>query len=376
MDYSNQGKIQVSGILDVHTKGFGFLRQQFRFYSENNEDTYVPPEIIRRSYLKTGMRIDGIGEKGRAGNIILQSVQKINGRPPQQFSDQRPFYKMTTVSPYQRIRLETPGGPISSRIIDILAPLGKGSRSLIVAPPKAGKTTLLKEIANSVAINHPEIAIYALLIDERPEEVTDIQRSIKGEVIASCMDQTLFNHVRISRFAIEIVKQRVMSGEDVLVIMDSITRMSRAFNTAEGESGRTMSGGLDSRAMEFPRNFFGSARKIEGGGSLTIIGTALIETGSRMDDLIFREFQGTGNQEIQLSRRLSDKRIFPAFDLEKSRTRREELLLSRDELEASTRVRRGLNGLPLDITMERLIDTISKFKTNEDFVRMLVNAKI
>ena len=376
MDHSNQGKIQVSGILDIHTKGFGFLRQQFRFYSENNEDTYVPPEIIRRSYLKTGMYIEGIGEKGRAGNIILQTVQKINGRPPQHFSDQRPFYKLTTISPYQRIKLETPGGPLSSRIIDILAPLGKGSRSLIVAPPKAGKTTLLKEIANAVAINHPEIAIYALLIDERPEEVTDIQRSIKGEVIASCMDQTLFNHVRISRFAIEIVKQRVMSGEDVLIIMDSITRMSRAFNTAEGESGRTMSGGLDSRAMEFPRNFFGSARKIENGGSLTIIGTALIETGSRMDDLIFREFQGTGNQEIQLSRRLSDKRIFPAFDLEKSRTRKEELLLTRDELEASVRVRRGLNGLPLDITMERLIDTISKFKTNEDFVRMLVNAKI
>ena len=376
MDYSSQGKIQVSGILDIHTKGFGFLRQQFRFYSENNEDTYVPPEIIRRSYLKTGMFIEGIGEKGRAGNIILQTVQKINGKPPHHFSDQRPFYKLTTVSPYQQIKLETPGGPLSTRIIDILAPLGKGSRSLIVAPPKAGKTTLLKEIANAVAINHPEMAIYALLIDERPEEVTDIQRSIKGEVIASCMDQTLFNHVRISRFAIEIVKQRVMSGEDVLIIMDSITRMSRAFNTAEGESGRTMSGGLDSRAMEFPRNFFGSARKIENGGSLTIIGTALIETGSRMDDLIFREFQGTGNQEIQLSRRLSDKRIFPAFDLEKSRTRKEELLLTRDELEASTRIRRGLNGLPLDVTMERLIDTISKFKTNEDFVRMLVNAKI
>ena len=376
MVFAAKGKTHVSGILDVHPKGFGFLRQKYRLNSDSNEDTYVPHEVIRRNYLKMGMYVEGIGEPGRAGNIILQSLLLINGKDPRAYIDQRPFHKLTTVSPYERIRLETKSGNLSTRILDVLSPLGKGSRCLIVSPPKAGKTTLLKDIANAVTENHPEIQIYALLIDERPEEVTDIQRSIKGEVIASCMDQTLYNHCRISRFAIEIAKQRVLAGEDVLIIMDSITRMSRAFNTAEGESGRTLSGGLDSRAMEFPRSFFGAARKIENGGSLTIIGTALIETGSRMDDLIFREFQGTGNQEIQLSRKLSDKRIFPALDLEKTRTRREELLFSRDELEASARMRRALSGLNPDVAMERLIDTISKYKQNCDFVTMLANARL
>ena len=369
--------MEVSGILDVHSKGFGFLRQKAHFYSESPDDAYVPPELIRRNNLKAGLFIEGIGEDGKAGNIILNSVRLINGKPPQHGHHYTPpFHKLTTVSPYERIHLETKGGPLSTRIVDLITPLGKGSRSLIVAPPKAGKTTFLKDIANAVAINHPEIKIYAVLIDERPEEVTDIMRSIKGEVIASSMDQSIINHVRISRLAIEIAKQRVLAGEDVMIIMDSITRMSRAFNAAEGESGRTMTGGLDSRAMEFPRNFFGSARKIEHGGSLTIIGTALIDTGSRMDELIFREFQGTGNQEIQLSRRLADKRIFPAIDLEKSRTRRDELLLNKDELETATRIRRALTDLSPDIAMERLIDTVQKYKTNYEFVKMLSQTKL
>ena len=262
------------------------------------------------------------------------------------------------------------------RIVDILSPIGKGSRSLIVSPPKAGKTTFLKEIAEACATNHPEIKIFALLIDERPEEVTDMMRSIKGEVIASSLDQSLINHVRLSRLTIEIAKRKVEMGEDVLIIMDSITRMSRAFNAVHGDSGRTMTGGLDTLAMEFPRSFFGSARNIEGGGSLTIIATALIDTGSRMDELIFREFQGTGNQEIQLSRKLANKRIFPAIDIEKTRTRKEELLLTEKELKAVTRVRRGLFDLPIDIAMERLIDTMQKYKSNVEFLELLLNAKI
>jgi transcription termination factor Rho len=262
------------------------------------------------------------------------------------------------------------------RIVDLLAPLGKGSRSLIVSSPKVGKTTFLKEIAAACAANHPEIFVYALLVDERPEEVTDMVRSIKGEVVASCIDQSILNHVRVSRLVIEMAKRRAEAGEDILILVDSLTRMARAFNTVEGESGRTMSGGLDSRAMEFPRSFFGSARKIEHGGSLTIVATVLVDTGSRMDELIFREFQGTGNQELRLNRRLSDKRIFPAIDIERSRTRREELLLSPDELGTSTRIRRGLSDLPPEVAMERLLDTIKKYKTNADFSHMLMQAKI
>ncbi|EKD26087.1 MAG: hypothetical protein ACD_79C01375G0002 [uncultured bacterium] len=376
MEQTSNNSFKVAGILDIHPKGFGFLRQKQYFYSESPSDIYVTVDFIRRKRLKPGIYIEGEGETGKEGNNILKSINTLNGMPFEKYLSFPPFNKLVSVSPDEILRLETPNCPLSMRIVDILAPIGKGSRSLVISPPKVGKTTFLKEIANSCAINHPEIQIFALLIDERPEEVTDIQRSIKGEVIASSMDQSLINHVRLSRLSIEIAKRKVEEGKDVLIIMDSITRMSRAFNTIEGESGRTMSGGLDSRAMEFPRYFFGSARKIENGGSLTIVATTLVDTGSRMDELIFREFQGTGNQEIQLSRKLSDKRIFPAMDLQKSRTRKEELLLTPDELLASTRIRRGLADLHPDIAMERLIDTMKKFKTNREFVDMLLNAKV
>lgn len=366
----------VQGVLDVHSKGFGFLRQKQRFYSESPEDAYVPVDFIRRNGLRSGFFIEGEGENGKAGNLILKHLHRVNGRPPVRKRSGRPFHKLTTVSPHERIRLETEDGPLSMRIVDLLAPLGKGSRSLIVSSPKVGKTTFLKEIAAACAANHPEIFVYALLVDERPEEVTDMVRSIKGEVVASCIDQSILNHVRVSRLVIEMAKRRAEAGEDILILVDSLTRMARAFNTVEGESGRTMSGGLDSRAMEFPRSFFGSARKIEHGGSLTIVATVLVDTGSRMDELIFREFQGTGNQELRLNRRLSDKRIFPAIDIERSRTRREELLLSPDELGTSTRIRRGLSDLPPEVAMERLLDTIKKYKTNADFSHMLMQAKI
>ncbi|MBN2143171.1 MAG: transcription termination factor Rho [Candidatus Aureabacteria bacterium] len=366
----------ISGILDVHSKGFGFVRQKSHLYSESDNDPYVPPEMIRRIRLKSGCLIEGEQGVGREGKPVLSFISTVNGLSPDAFSRLPAFSSLTTISPDEKIHLETKGGPLSMRIMDLLVPLGKGSRSLIVSPPKAGKTTILKELAHAVAVNHPEIQIYALLIDERPEEVTDIRRSIKGEVLASSMDQSIGNHVRLARLASEMVKRKVEAGENVFLLIDSITRVSRAFNNMEGNSGRTLSGGLDSRAMEFPRSFFGSARKIEHKGSLTIIGTTLVETGSRMDELIFQEFQGTGNQEVILSRKLADKRIFPAIDIIRSRTRREELILSPDDLEAATRIRKGLSGLNPDVAMERLIETIQKYETNADFVRMLLNAKV
>ncbi len=366
----------VSGILDVNSKGFGFLRQKNGFYAESQDDPYVSPDLIRKLGLKSGLFLEGEEGQGKTGKPVLRTVTRANGKPADEWRRMPAFNTLTTVSPDQRLRLETKGGPLSTRIIDLLAPIGKGSRSLIVSPPKTGKTTLLKDIAQAVTKNHPEIKLYALLIDERPEEVTDMHRSIKGEVLASSMDMAMGNHVRLTRLASEMVKRKVEAGEDVLLILDSITRVSRAFNNFEGTSGRTLSGGLDSRAMEFPRSFFGSARNIEGGGSLTIIATALVDTGSRMDELIFQEFQGTGNQEIILNRRAADKRIWPAIDILKSRTRRDELLLSADELEGATRIRRGLGSLNPDSAMERLLETIPKYETNEDFIKVLLSTKM
>lgn len=370
-------RFSISGVLEIHRKGFGFLRSKKNFYSEKPEDPFVPFDIIKKRGLKPGTFIEGQGETGKTGNAVLKFIDKVNGQPLSSRNRQdNLFFRLTSVSPNERIKLELKDGPISMRIIDILCPLGKGSRSLIISPPKVGKTTFLKEIANSIHINHPEIEIITLLVDERPEEVTDMMRSVHGEVIASSMDQSLYNHTRICRLTIEMARRKAEAGKDVLILMDSITRMSRAFNTMEGDSGRTLSGGLDAYAMDFPRTFFGSARKLERGGSLTIIATCLVDTGSRMDELIYREFQGTGNQEVRLSRKLSDKRIFPAIDLEKSRTRREELLLDRAELTASTRIRKGLFDLRPDISMERLIETMQKFPDNATFVEMLISAKI
>jgi len=373
---SVSGLSTVSGILDINNKGFGFLRQKNGYYVENQEDPYVSPDLIRKFGLKAGLFLEGEDGQGRAGKPALKTILRANGKPVDEWRQMQAFHTLTTISPDQRLRLETKGGPLSTRIIDLLCPIGKGSRSLIVAPPKTGKTTILKDLAQAVTKNHPEIKLYALLIDERPEEVTDMQRSIQGEVLASSMDMTIGNHVRLTRLASEMVKRKVEAGEDVLLILDSITRVSRAFNNYDGNSGRTLSGGLDSRAMEFPRSFFGSARKIEGGGSLTIVATALIDTGSRMDELIFQEFQGTGNQEIVLNRRAADKRIWPAIDIIKSRTRKDELLLSENELEGATRIRRGLSGLNLENTMERLLETIQKYETNEDFIKVLLSTKM
>jgi transcription termination factor Rho len=373
---NDSASTMASGILDVNSKGFGFLRQKNGYYAESEDDHYVSPELIRKLGLKTGLFLEGEEDYGKTGKRILKEVLRANGKPAAEWRRMQAFHTLTTISPDQRLRLETKGGPVSTRIIDLLSPIGKGSRSLIVAPPKTGKTTLLKDLAQAVTKNHPEIKLYALLIDERPEEVTDMRRSIQGEVLASSMDMAMGNHVRLTRLASEMVKRKIEMGEDVLLILDSITRVSRAFNNYEGTSGRTLSGGLDSRAMEFPRSFFGSARNIEQGGSLTIIATALVDTGSRMDELIFQEFQGTGNQEIILNRRTADKRIWPAIDIIKSRTRRDELLLSANELEGATRIRRGLSGLSPENAMERLLETIQKYETNEDFIKVLLSTKL
>ncbi len=366
--------IKISGILDVNQKGFGFIRKKGVFYRESQDDTFVPAEFIRRKWLRSGLYIEGEGVYGKEGNLILKKIISLNNKQTEIYRVPKPYHKLTTISPTQRIKLETEDGPLSTRVIDLLSPIGKGSRSLIIAPPKVGKTTILKDIANGCSISNPDISIYVLLIDERPEEVTDMVRSIKGQVLASSMDQDLINHTRLCRLTLEIAKRKVEMGEDVLILLDSITRMSRAFNNTEGDSGRSLSGGLDSRAMIFPRSFFGAARNIEHGGSLTIIGTALVDTGSKMDELIFREFQGTGNQEVVLSRRLSNKRVFPAIDIERTRTRKEELLLTKDQLLASTRIRRGLFNLNNTNAMERLIETMKQHDTNDKFIKVLLDA--
>lgn len=361
----------AEGILELHTDGYGFMR--FENYLSGSEDIYVSPSQIRRFQLKTGDKISGITRPPKSGEKYkaLLYVKKINGKDPDTASQRPNFDTLTPIYPEDRITLETHGNELSTRIIDLIAPIGKGQRGMIVAPPKAGKTILLKKIANSIARNHPDMEIIILLIDERPEEVTDMQRSVKGDVVYSTFDELPKHHIKVAEMVLERGKRLVEHGKDVVILLDSITRLARAYNLTIPASGRTLSGGLDPSALHRPKRFFGAARNIENGGSLTILATALVETGSRMDDVIFEEFKGTGNMEVHLDRRLSEKRIFPAIDINKSGTRREDLLLSQQELETIWGIRKALSNSPIIEVTERIIDNLISTKDNDDFINML-----
>jgi transcription termination factor Rho len=350
--------------LEIGDKGFGFLRSAAKNYAPSSQDIFVSADLIRQYGLRPGLSLKGKTQPGHKGGPQLVTIETINGEPPDKYAKLIPFDKLTTVHPIQKINLETGPESISMRVLDMLAPIGKGQRGLIVSPPRSGKTTLLKQIANSVVKNHPEITLIVLLVDERPEEVTDFRREVKGEVVASSNDMDQPSHMRISLMTIDRARRMVEFGKDVVILLDSITRVARVFNNAQGNSGRTMTGGLDARAMEQPRKMFAAARKTEEAGSLTIMATALIETGSRMDELIFQEFKGTGNMELVLDRKIAEQRIWPAVDIFQSGTRKEELLIPAKDLEKIAYIRRGLSGLNPPTAMGRVVEGLTKFPTN------------
>jgi transcription termination factor Rho len=361
----------VEGVLEVLPDGYGFLRSDN--YLSGAKDVYVSPSQIRRFSLKTGDKIRGKGRIPKEGEKFqaLLYVQTVNGDQPDAASKRVPFEHLTPIFPDKRITLETTPRELSTRLIDLIAPIGKGQRGMIVSPPKAGKTILLKKIANAMTKNYPEIELIVLLIDERPEEVTDMQRSINGEVVYSTFDKVPEHHIKVAEMVLERAQRLVEHKKDVVILLDSITRLARAYNLTIPPTGRTLSGGLDPGALHSPKRFFGAARNIEFGGSLTIIATALIETGSRMDDVIFEEFKGTGNMEVHLDRKLSEKRIFPAIDVNKSGTRREELLLSQKELEAIWAIRKAISNMGTADVTEMLINKLMQTKNNEEFVNSI-----
>src|SRR5580704_1687797 len=361
-----------SGYLEISEKGFGFLRTSQNHFHPKPTDIFVTPDTIKRNFLREGCLITGPTQPPHRGNSPqLKNVDTVNDMPFADYTKNVRFENLTTIDPIEKFNFETSPDLLEQRIIDLVTPLGKGTRGLIVAPPRTGKTTILKQIANAVTQNHPEVHVLVLLIDERPEEVTDFQRSVKAEVVASSNDQDLETHVRLSRFIIERCRRMVESGKDIFVLLDSVTRVARAYNSVHGGSGRTMTGGVDARALEIPRKMFASARKIEEGGSLTILATALVDTGSRMDELIFQEFKGTGNMELVLDRKLSDRRLFPAIDVPKSGTRKEEKLFSAKNIESIRKLRRTMVDLNPVEAMETLIAALKKHKTNEELLAKL-----
>jgi len=366
----------VSGILEVlPDNGFGFLRGEN--YLSTPKDVYVSPTQIRRFNLKTGDKVTGIARPPKEEEKFpaLIYVQHVNDDTPDKAIRRKPFEYLTPIFPQERIRLEHRQQDYAMRLVDLIAPIGKGQRGLIVAPPKAGKTTLIKDIANNIEKNYPEITLIVLLIDERPEEVTDMKRSIKGDVVYSTFDQVPEHHAKVAEIVLERAQRLVEQNKDVVVLLDSITRLARAYNLTVPPSGRTLSGGLDPSALHKPKKFFGAARNIENGGSLTILATALVETGSRMDDVIYEEFKGTGNMELHLDRKLQEKRIFPAIDIYKSGTRKEELLHTPKELEAVWKIRREFaNQTTQDVT-EQLINQLVRAKDNTDFIEMILHSK-
>lgn len=361
----------VSGILEVMEDGYGFLRGEN--YLSTPKDVYISPTQIRRFNLKTGDKVTGISRRPKEGEKFpaLIFVQYVNDDTPDKAIRRRPFEYLVPIFPNERIKLENGSNDYAMRLVDLIAPIGKGQRGLIVAPPKAGKTTLLKNIANSIEANHPEAVLIVLLIDERPEEVTDMKRSIKGDVVYSTFDQLPEHHAKVAEIVLERAQRLVEQNKDVVVLLDSITRLARAYNLTVPSSGRTLSGGLDPGALHKPKKFFGAARNIENGGSLTILATALIETGSRMDDVIFEEFKGTGNMELHLDRKLSEKRIFPAIDIVKSGTRKEELLQTQKELEAIWAIRRELSNQNSQEVTEQLISNLIRTKNNEELISVI-----
>jgi len=361
-----------AGYLEISEKGFGFLRTAQNHYQPKPSDIFVTPDTIKRNFLREGAYIEGATQPPHRGTSPqLRGVVRVNGMTFDEYVKANRFENLTTIDPIEKFRLETAPDILETRIIDLVTPIGKGTRGLIVAPPRTGKTTVLKQICNAVTTNHPDVHCLVLLIDERPEEVTDFQRSVKAEVVASSNDQDIDTHVRLSRFMIERARRMVEAGKDVFVLLDSLTRVARAYNSAHGGSGRTMTGGVDARALEIPRKMFASARKIENGGSLTILATALVDTGSRMDELIFQEFKGTGNMELILDRKLSDRRLFPAIDIPRSGTRKEEKLFPAKHLDAIRKLRRMMVDLNPIEAMETLQSACRKYKTNEELLAQL-----
>src|SRR5476651_1612036 len=368
-----KGLIFSEGVLECLPDGFGFLRAPEYNYLPGPDDIYVSPSQIRKFDLQTGDTVSGQVRPPKDGEryFALIKVEAVNFEAPDQARNKLFFENLTPLYPQEQLRLETTGENLSARVMDLMTPIGKGQRGLIVAAPRTGKTMLLQAIAQSVAKNHPEVYLMVLLIDERPEEVTDMQRSVQGEVISSTFDEPAQRHVQVAEMVIEKAKRLVEHKKDVLILLDSITRLARAYNTVIPPSGKVLSGGLDSNALQKPKRFFGAARNIEEGGSLTIIATALIDTGSRMDDVIFEEFKGTGNMEIHLDRKLTDKRVFPSIDVQKSGTRKEELLIPKEDLNRIWVLRKVLTPLSPVEAMELLIDKMSKTKTNADFLNSM-----
>ena len=360
----------VAGILEIHDKGYGFLRKPERGSAPTPQDVFVPPDMIKRNGLRDGVQLSGVSIANGRGPQLIE-LQQVNDRSLDIFRDQLPFEELTTINPNRWVQLENGADKLSSRVMDLMTPIGHGQRGLIVASPRSGKTMLMQAIADSVLTNSPDTFLMIVLVDERPEEVTDFRQFLagRGELWSSSNDQENASHVRLSKLVIERAKRLVEAGRDVFILMDSITRLGRAFNV--GSKGNTMSGGISSRALEIPRKIFAAARQTEEAGALTIVATALIDTGSRMDEVIFQEFKGTGNMEIVLDRRLSEARVYPAIDIEKSGTRREELLLPKAMLEKITTIRRGLHGLPVQAQMERLLMILKKFPDNKTALEQL-----
>lgn len=369
----NSGIIYNEGVLEILPEGFGFLRSSNYNYLPGPEDIYVSPSQIKKFALRKGDVVAGYIRPPKEGErfFALLQIEGVNKEKPETIRERTLFDNLTPLYPEEHIVLETKKDEITTRVIDLVAPLGKGQRGLIVAAPRTGKTIILQKIANAITTNHPEIFLIVLLIDERPEEVTDMQRSVKGEVISSTFDEPADRHVQVAEMVLEKAKRKVEHKNDVVILLDSITRLARAYNTITPSSGRVLSGGIDANALQRPKRFFGAARNIEEGGSLTIIATALVETGSRMDEVIFEEFKGTGNMELVLDRNLSNKRIFPSIDMNRSGTRKEELLLSEDELSKVWVLRKVLSTLNPVEAMELLLEKLQATKSNKDFLRSM-----
>mgnify|MGYP003795853555 FL=1 len=373
MSESGSGAVEAGfGLLELHPNGYGFLRTSSNNYSRERSDPFVPGTMIEKYGLRQGILIRGLVQHARKQQgPRLKEIVDIDGLTPEQYTEVKHFSELTPINPEQWLKLETGPEPLTTRVMDLLTPVGKGQRALIVSPPRTGKTIMLQHISHGISTNHPELKLIVLLIDERPEEVTDMRRSVVGEVIASSLDQDVESHVRISQLVVDRCQRLSEMGQDVFLLMDSITRLARAFNKWVGNTGRTMSGGVDIKAMDIPKKLFATARAFEEGGSLTVVGTALIDTGSRMDELIFQEFKGTGNMELVLDRKLADRRVWPSMDINQSGTRREELLLSPETLHAVTMLRRTLSSMHHVDAMEQLTKQLGRFQTNEEFIKLI-----
>ncbi len=379
-DFSDNGDplplVPGSGVLEMHPNGYGFLRNPATNFTRERSDPFVPGPMIEKFGLREGVLINGMVQHHRKQQgPRLREILDVDGIAPEDYPDVKRFEDLTPITPEQWFRLETGAEPISTRVMDLLTPLGKGQRALIVSPPRAGKTVLMQQISNAISQNYPDVSLIVLLIDERPEEVTDMRRNVLGgEVFASSLDCDVESHVRLAQLVVARCQRLSEMGHDVCMVMDSITRLARAFNKWVGNTGRTMSGGVDIKAMDIPKKLFATARAFEEGGSLTIVGTALIDTGSRMDELIFQEFKGTGNLELVLDRKLADRRIWPSIDIEQSGTRHEEKLLSAETLHATTMLRRTLSSMHHVDAMEQLTSKLGKFKSNDEFLLLIQGA--